>query len=221
MITIKKGKEPASLTQFRAGGGKKFDDLDSETKNDIRDSLLKEQGYLCAYCMKQIGRNKKDRYKDVKIEHIIPRSLTQADPDPDVQMLEIDYNNLVAVCNGITKGETHCDTSKENRQINLNPCSAAVEQSISYATKDGTISSNNSQWNNDLDSAERLNLNHGSIKTHRVVALTSFLNHLKSEGKWSDTHLKRELEKLTDRSIYFPYLGILKYYLLRRLSRKK
>lgn len=58
MITIKKGKEPISLTEYRASGGRKFDDLDSATKKDIRDSLLKEQGYICAYCMKRIGRDR-------------------------------------------------------------------------------------------------------------------------------------------------------------------
>ena len=221
MITIKKNKEPESLTHFRASGGKKFDDLDSETKNDLRDALLKEQGYLCAYCMKQIGRNKDDRYKDVKIEHVIPRSITQTDPDANVRLLEINYNNLVAVCNGVTNGHTHCDTSKKNTPISLNPCNSAVEQSIKYKTKDGTISSTNEEWNNDLDSAEKLNLNLPDIKENRVTAITELINYLNKNGNWSDSHLTRELEKLTDRTVKPPYLGVLKYYINRRLSSKK
>lgn len=43
----------------------RFDDMDTIVKKQLRESLLKEQGYLCAYCMKRIGDT-----KDVKIEHL-------------------------------------------------------------------------------------------------------------------------------------------------------
>lgn len=50
MIYIKKGKEPDSLTKYKK---QKFAYYDGyKEKDDVREMLLKEQGYLCAYCMK-------------------------------------------------------------------------------------------------------------------------------------------------------------------------
>ena len=54
MILIKKKLEPHSLTEYKQTINASFDNLPSEIKDDIRKSLLKEQGYICAYCMKKI-----------------------------------------------------------------------------------------------------------------------------------------------------------------------
>lgn len=51
MILIRKGDEPRSLTLYRKSAYAYYDGCN---KNDIRDSLLKEQGYLCAYCMRRM-----------------------------------------------------------------------------------------------------------------------------------------------------------------------
>ncbi len=48
MIYIKKGKEPAFLTAYKKQKYVYFDGYDK--KDDIREQLLKDQGYLCAYC---------------------------------------------------------------------------------------------------------------------------------------------------------------------------
>ena len=51
MILIIKQCEPVSLHLHRNTFGADFDGLD---KTELRKSLLAEQGYLCAYCMKRI-----------------------------------------------------------------------------------------------------------------------------------------------------------------------
>lgn len=54
MIYIQKGKEPVSLIQQKNIPSMSFDDLD---KTEIRNQLLVEQKYLCAYCMRRIRDN--------------------------------------------------------------------------------------------------------------------------------------------------------------------
>lgn len=217
MITIRKQREPKSLTQFRASGGKKFDDLDSVTKNELRASLLKEQGYICAYCMKRIGRDRnEDGYcDDVTIEHVVPRAYTKT--IPEMEMMEIDYSNLVAVCTGNSNGMRHCDKSKENNLISFNPCNPAVEASIKYGLKDGTISSSNESWDDDLNSQSKLNLNHPTLKTNRKAALKGLIRVL-DKKKWSRTQLERRIDQLDNNQPKAEYVGILKYFLNKKLS---
>lgn len=60
MRYITKGREPSSLTQYKKQSGAYFD---GTNKEDIRQALLEEQGYLCAYCMCRISA------ENMKIEH--------------------------------------------------------------------------------------------------------------------------------------------------------
>ena len=62
MIYIQKKSEPDLLLKYRYQMNARFDDMDSDVKKQLRDSLLKEQGHLCAYCMKRINDT-----KDIKI----------------------------------------------------------------------------------------------------------------------------------------------------------
>ena len=57
---FKKGEEPKSLTAYKKD---KFAYYDGYTeKDEIRENLMKDQGYLCGYCMRRI-----QNIKDVKI----------------------------------------------------------------------------------------------------------------------------------------------------------
>lgn len=57
MIYIQKGKEPASLTAYKKQAHAYYDGCN---KDDIRENLLREQGYLCAYCMRRIEKEKNE-----------------------------------------------------------------------------------------------------------------------------------------------------------------
>ena len=89
MIYIKKGKEPASLTAYKKQKYVYFDGYDK--KDDIREQLLKDQGYLCAYCMRRID------IKHMKIEHWYPENLLT-----DLETL--DYKNMMGCCEGHIDG---------------------------------------------------------------------------------------------------------------------
>ena len=61
-------------------------------------ALLKEQGYLCAYCMKKITE------KTIHIEHWIPQRHPQEGyleySQEDCDRFAIDYQNMLGVCPG-------------------------------------------------------------------------------------------------------------------------
>ena len=106
MIHIQKHSPPNKFVEFvQQNKNAHFDDMPSEVKQILRDSLLKEQGYLCAYCMSKID----DQH--TKIEHYEPRNNKN----------ELDYKNLLAVCGGNSGGNDekhqHCDTKKGNKTL--------------------------------------------------------------------------------------------------------
>ena len=49
MIKIEKKAEPHSWTEHRLTEGAKY-----EATSDLKNALMSDQGYLCAYCMRRI-----------------------------------------------------------------------------------------------------------------------------------------------------------------------
>ncbi|MCX4315557.1 MAG: hypothetical protein OSJ52_02805 [Lachnospiraceae bacterium] len=103
MLYIKKGKEPESLTKYRKSKFAYFDGY--EEKDAIRECLLKEQGYLCAYCMRRIDK------AHMKIEHWYPEDrLSDAE--------RLDFRNMLGACLGHlegTKGKLEPKNVKNNK----------------------------------------------------------------------------------------------------------
>ena len=54
MLEIKKRTEPRELLQYRHQQFATYADMPSEVKKKVLESLLSEQGHLCAYCMGRI-----------------------------------------------------------------------------------------------------------------------------------------------------------------------
>ena len=71
-----RNKEPDELSNYRKTPGVTYDDLGGRIKAIIRESLLDEQGFICAYCMGRI-------YGDTcTIEHYISQNPHEASPYP-------------------------------------------------------------------------------------------------------------------------------------------
>ncbi len=68
MKHIVKNTEPQSLKTYRSTPNASFND---SNKEDIRKSLIEEQGAICAYCMKRISNkwNAKLQKPFTEIEH--------------------------------------------------------------------------------------------------------------------------------------------------------
>lgn len=138
-----------------------FYSLTSLKKEEVRNRLVQEQGYLCCYYMMRIH----GMQEDTNIEHNKPRS--------KYPELIFDYSNLLAACTR-TKGEKKrtdsqtCDIAKGESEISKNPALNNVEVLIQYDIN-GNISSKDPTFHNDL--VKTLNLNHKTLVESRKALL--------------------------------------------------
>ena len=67
MRRIVKGQEPQAWRDFRNTPGVSY-----EAKPQLRDALIREQGYICAYCMQRISLEGETRIEHIKSRHNHP-----------------------------------------------------------------------------------------------------------------------------------------------------
>lgn len=214
MRAIDKGREPQKLRQYRNQKGAKYDGANfTPVKERIREALLREQGALCAYCMQRITET------TMKIEHWHCQTSY-----PNEQLV---YKNLLGCCKG-NEGESprnqHCDTRKGDLDITLNPADPAhhTRLRIRYAG-DGTIRSENRQFNNEINNV--LNLNWSRLKSNRKSVVSAVMQVLSQRP---GTRTKNEIRRLlapwqrpNDQEELKEYCGVAIYYLEKRLARAR
>lgn len=215
MIEIIKLSEPASLRNHRNTPGADFDSLE---KTELRRSLLEEQGYLCAYCMKRIRQENK-----VKIEHYEARNKEN----------ELDYQNLLAVCDGnetliaggnkVNPKRFTCDTMKKERRLHINPQSRSDMGTIYYDNQ-GKIYSSNNDYQKDLDKILNLNDPSGYLIANRKAALNALIHKLQGLKPGQEARpLLQKLEKYcfskNTLGEYPEYAGILRWYVKRQIRK--
>lgn len=216
MIYIQKENEPESLTKYKK---KKFASFDGfKDKNDIREKLLKEQGCLCAYCMRRIDKN------HMKIEHWYPE-----DRLTDVERL--DYQNMLGVCLGHIEGtkgsDDTCDTQKGNTIISVNPLNVKTLITLQYNQSTGELCSRDSAIQNDINVTLNLNSERHLLKENRrqlLITMQLEMRKMQQTGNWN----KKVLETL--RAKYAKpdaegkkkeYAGVAIWYLDKRLKKAK
>ena len=96
MRKIDKRPEPKVWVEYRQTPGAKY-----EAISELRSSLLEEQGYVCAYCMRRIPVKDRNSNETSRIEHVLSR---EKHPDR-----ELDYHNMVICCPGAISSDFHCD----------------------------------------------------------------------------------------------------------------
>jgi uncharacterized protein (TIGR02646 family) len=206
MKYIKKGKEPNSLTQYRQQQGAYFDGYPQ--KDDIRDSLLKEQKYICCYCMQRISKDK------MRIEHWNSQT-----GFPAQQLI---YTNLLGACSGNegqSKNLQHCDVRRKNIPLKINPTMSNCEIIIKFKAN-GEIYSDDIDINNDLNIT--LNLNYQTIVKNRQTVLDTVKKELEiHKRKWSKELLQKEIDKWEGEydDKYKPYCQIVIYQLKKKLTK--
>ncbi len=209
MILIKKGREPHSLTEHKK---QPYASYDNCNKDDIRDNLLQEQGFLCAYCMRRISK------EHMKIEHWYPESKLD-------EMGRMDYSNMLGCCeghmdDGVHKNDT-CDTHKEDTVITLNPLKRTHIAKIRYKAGTGEIYSEDPIINRDLNDTLNLNCKEQFLKENRKMVLDTLKSHINKKDILSRAEWEKILKKydsMDHEGHRKEYAGIAIWYINRKLK---
>lgn len=213
MILIKKGREPKALTEYKLQEHAYYDGC---PKKEIRESLLAEQGNLCAYCMRRIDKN------STRIEHWKPESVL-------TEYEKLDYKNMLGVCLGHIDGtqgkEDTCDAKKGDISIIVNPLDINTLSDIYYSSKDGRIYSKDPVINMELDKVLNLNSDVHSLPINRKTKLDESIKLLHQRygtKNWTKNKLEKFLEQysaINSDGNKNEYLGIVVWHIKRIIER--
>ena len=113
MLQIRKSDPPACIADLQQTPGSDWGSVKGDQKREMREHLLREQGGLCAYCMRRVTNDE----KKCTVEHWRPRSDEQTDP--------FHWPDLLAVCDGGGSGAkrdtAHCDRVRGDAPLTLHP----------------------------------------------------------------------------------------------------
>lgn len=187
MKLIQKNNEPNNLQVHRGQNGTDYESFKRDVglgniapPTGLRESLLDEQGYICAYCMKRIPHShtvKGVTNDRMKVEHYVP----QTNPRSIAQKLDITYTNMLACCmgnHGQREAFETCDTRKGESEITITPLNAAHIRTLVYGA-DGSIFSTNPTFENEIN--QILNLNEDNLKRQREEIYKLIVNRVKKE----------------------------------------
>ena len=207
MIRIAKSKEPEDWTARKNTPG--VTKYKHATIPALKEALLKEQGYICAYCMRRIPIKDNGNNEQYEIDHVFSQL-----NHPELQF---EYGNMAICCPGFINGIEHCDKSKHDNDLNIPIFSPLAQASISYSTKNGEIKSDNQVW--DLDMNNILCLNNISLKNNRSQTLDGVRTILEKK-KWSKAEMQNKLEEWSNFDALGrlkPYCGIVIWYLQKKI----
>lgn len=204
-------------------------------KQDIRQALLDEQYFLCAYCMRRIENEE----LHMNIEHWSPLS-----KDKDNAL---NYRNFLAVCKGGADipGNTKrrvlcCDAKKLDTELTIDPQDQEMMSHIRY-NKDGIIlfhpTSPSGRWTAEVihtieqDINQILQLNGrpnrmGGIDDTATCIVKGrkdawesgrqIIQRLHKKGSCTPKQIQNEMERLLSESPRKPFVGVTVYYLRRK-----
>lgn len=217
-MPIHKGPVPPSLARYAAIPGTTYDggaapdgSTFTEVKEEIRQHLVREQGHLCAYCMGRIRPTE----AEMKVEHWASQE--------SHGHLQLEYSNMLGCCCGKTSNRVaHCDGSKENRPLSLNPSNPAHHPRMRIRYKpNGEIASDDPTFDGELRAV--LNLNAARLVANRKAIwerVTLELSRAPGAAKRSTVEsLKNRWKTRNAADELPPYCGVAIQYIEKRLAR--
>ena len=187
---------------------KRWDNLKSKVDifKLLRESLLKEQGFLCCYCQQRILLE----LKTVAVEHLIARS--------EDGTLLFEYTNLLASCLGGKKEETeetdtkYCNQGRGQTPLELSPLQKDCETFFDYIEIEDT-----DEWQIKVvgltekatQVIDLLNLNTPKLRRLRGETLRPYLENLTIEEASILLNKFREEIKNTYISPLRPFIQVL------------
>ena len=216
MIAITKNNTPNVLKKYQSDPVLSYSDITSSDKDKIKEEMLREQHYLCAYCMSRIEMGSST------IEHWLPQNPSDTVTERDNSL---SYRNMLAVCKssrGKPKNEQICDVHRENEPLTVNPCIASTIEKIKYKTN-GVIFSDDEDINHDLNVTLNLNCISSSLPVNRKEALQALHRKIFNEttnGRNKKTLCTSILNKYRSEQFYPPYFGILEWQLKKWIAQE-
>lgn len=166
MIYIQKDKEPDEIVNWKKKFKNKnkrkpyYKDIKSKPeKQQLKESLIREQKYLCCYCCNRISD------KNSHIEHFVPQSIDKE--------LSLEYTNLHASCQGEKGDQKHCGHAKGNdynETLLISPLDENCENRFAYLG-DGKIVPGNPTDQGAEYTIKLLALNDERLKKARAEAM--------------------------------------------------
>ena len=225
MIKIQKNREPAALTQYRqlpfasyenmhgARTGRLLPDGTAEdVYHVVLESLMREQGYICAYCMRRIPE--KRGHPQSTIEHIKPQSKCSAEE-------KLDYKNMLAVCSGNRNASSDdlktCDARRGNQDLSLNPLKPDTIATIKYRAN-GRIYSDIRSIDDELNKVLNLNCEARALINLRKSALNALQKTIRAKGwEGNKTQYRHLLDEYQQSGQKKEYVGILINWLQKHI----
>lgn len=151
-----------------------YEDLSGTIKEEVKNSLIKEQGYICCYCERRLTDD------GSHIEHFNPQSNNAVNP--------LDYANMLCSCqNQLEQGEPrHCGHLKGDwfdNQLLVSPLDPDCEGHFTY-TADGKIQPAEKSDDSARMTIEKLGLNVNKLNALRKKAIEPFLDENLSEQEF-------------------------------------
>ncbi len=215
MILIQKGREPDSLVHYRNQPYATYDDF--EHKDHIREALLRDQGHICAYCMRRIHNDS----QTMKIEHWLPQSRLTSEAQ------KLDFRIMLGVCDGC-KGSpdklTHCDEHRHNANLTIDPQQPHMMETIGYY-RDGTVYSTNPALDNDLN--HQLNLNCSESPSKLMLGRKNVyqeiygrLRKLQANNEWKYSKVKAIFDSYEGHTgVHKEYVGVARFLAKKYLAK--
>jgi uncharacterized protein (TIGR02646 family) len=167
MKIIRKTSEPQDFADWKAQNPQMgWDEFQSHKSRRLRlqDVLLKEQGYICCYCEREIDEDRGH------FEHVMPRSCKTEDGVTEGRQRELDYHNIVFSCtkvvakqqvdekdDKITCGHQKGDWYDET--LFITPLQEECESVFRYKDDGTVVPANGSDSDKARETIERLKLN--------------------------------------------------------------
>jgi uncharacterized protein (TIGR02646 family) len=166
MKHIQKQSEPENFKKWKEEGPRVYSGLSGNLKNEVKKSLMTEQGYICCYCESSLVEN------DSHIEHVKPKN-PNAYPE-----LDLDYQNMHCSCLDEKKGyPLHCGPKKGNwydEQLFISPLDANCETRFKFIIDGSIIDTANKNDNAAVETIARLGLDIPKLKALRKTVIDQF-----------------------------------------------
>jgi uncharacterized protein (TIGR02646 family) len=190
--------------------------LSGKTKSIVKETLLKEQGFICCYCQQRINFD-----ENTFIEHFIARN---AEPSK-----MFNYDNIFVCCDGGDKDRenqkkqgiktaqrtpVYCDKKKDDDALEINPLELDCETHFAYEWIESPDDKPEVMIKELSDKGKQaiqvLNLDNKVLRKMRGEFIAGFIDGISIE---EIEELLPQIKQKNEKGKFFPFCAVLEYVL--------